>query len=186
MPPHAPPDDPELALAEEPQPGRTAPAASAGFGSVRALRYRLDRLIGESPAARRAAAQVELAVGSRASVLLVGPPGSGRQHVADAIHYGGDPGCDRLRWCRWPVRCWARYDRIDRPGAGRESRAGRQKGRHTLLLNEVDQLPQQSQRSLAELVARPPVPLRLIATAAAFAAGCQPGRSRFDRNWPPC
>ena len=37
---------------------------------------------------RQVRSQVELAAGSTASVSIVGPAGSGRQHVARAIHYG--------------------------------------------------------------------------------------------------
>jgi transcriptional regulator of acetoin/glycerol metabolism len=54
-----------------------------------AARYRLDSWVGDSLAMRRARAQIELATKSRVSVLIVGPPGSGRQHAARAIHYGG-------------------------------------------------------------------------------------------------
>ena len=58
------------------------------FRQEAAVRYRADRLIGEGPAMRLARRQVELAAASRCGVLLVGPPGSGRQHLAAAIHYG--------------------------------------------------------------------------------------------------
>jgi DNA-binding NtrC family response regulator len=51
------------------------------------LRYRAQGVVGVTPAARRAAAQAEMAAATRASVLLVGPPGSGRRHLAEAIHY---------------------------------------------------------------------------------------------------
>ena len=61
------------------------------FRQEAAARYRADRLIGQGPAMRLARRQVELAVASRSSVLLVGPPGSGRQHLSAAIHYGANP-----------------------------------------------------------------------------------------------
>ena len=60
------------------------------FRRQAAVRYGADRLIGTGPAMRLARRQVELAVGSRCGVLLVGPPGSGRQHLAAAIHYGSN------------------------------------------------------------------------------------------------
>jgi DNA-binding NtrC family response regulator len=50
-------------------------------------RYAFDRLCGHSPAMRRVRAQAEVVASCRASVLVVGPPGSGRQHLASAIHY---------------------------------------------------------------------------------------------------
>ena len=49
--------------------------------------HSLDRLLGESQLIRRARDQVALAAGSQARVVLVGPKGSGRQHLARAIHY---------------------------------------------------------------------------------------------------
>ena len=66
---------------------------------------------------RLARRQVELAAASRSSVLLVGPPGSGRQHLAAAIHYGGEAKgaigraqmgtapFHRADLCRWIARC---------------------------------------------------------------------------------
>ena len=51
-------------------------------------RFHLDHLLGESPSMRQVRSQVELAAGSAARVTITGPQGSGRQHVAHAIHYG--------------------------------------------------------------------------------------------------
>ncbi len=48
---------------------------------------RMDRLIGDSPAMVRVRVQVQLAAAGTATVLVVGPVGSGRQHVARAVHY---------------------------------------------------------------------------------------------------
>ena len=53
---------------------------------LRQLR-RMERLLGDSPAMTRVRAQVELAAAGMASVLVVGPAGSGRQHIARAVHY---------------------------------------------------------------------------------------------------
>lgn len=53
-----------------------------------ALRGHVDRLWGDSPAMKQVRSQVLMAAGSAASVLVLGPPGSGRAHVARAIHYG--------------------------------------------------------------------------------------------------
>ena len=62
------------------------------FRQEAAARCRADRLIGQGHAMRLACRQVELAAASRSSVLLIGPPGSGRQHLAAAIHYGREKG----------------------------------------------------------------------------------------------
>lgn len=53
-----------------------------------AVRYHVARLHGESIAMRQARRQTVLAAASAANVLVTGPPGSGREHVARAIHYG--------------------------------------------------------------------------------------------------
>ena len=158
------PETPELAIAEEPSPSELHRQLRR-FRQRSALRYRLDRLLGESPAARRARAQAELAAGSRASVLLVGPPGSGRQYVARAIHYGGDPGATGALV---PLACAALgpelIESTVRAAAAKLAR-DEKRGRHTLLLNDVEELPAESQRALAELLAPAAFPLRLIATA---------------------
>lgn len=52
-------------------------------------RYQVDQIIGEAPAIVRAREQVHLATVSDCRVVVVGPPGSGREHVARTIHYAG-------------------------------------------------------------------------------------------------
>ena len=59
------------------------------FGQQTTLHYGLERVVGLSPAIRRARAQAEVAVATRASIVLLGPPGSGRRHLAEVIHYSG-------------------------------------------------------------------------------------------------
>jgi DNA-binding NtrC family response regulator len=130
-----------------------------------AARYRADRLIGDSPAIRRVRAQVELAAGSRASVLLVGPPGSGRHHVAAAIHYHGDPGSVGSLI---PLACsvlGADLTRSTVLALATKDPLGEQAARSTLVLNEADQLPPEVQAELAAVLAGRSFRLRLIATA---------------------
>ncbi|MBC8868553.1 MAG: sigma 54-interacting transcriptional regulator [Planctomycetes bacterium] len=52
-------------------------------------RYQLDQIIGEDPTIVRAREQVRLATASDCRVVVVGPPGSGREHIARSIHYAG-------------------------------------------------------------------------------------------------
>jgi len=52
-------------------------------------RYQLDQIIGEAPTIVQAREQVELATASDCRVVVVGPPGSGREHIARTIHYAG-------------------------------------------------------------------------------------------------
>jgi transcriptional regulator with PAS, ATPase and Fis domain len=133
------------------------------FRQAAAARFRADRLIGRSPAIRRARAQIELASGSGASVLLIGPPGSGRQHVAAAIHYATEAAGSLI-----PLSCAVlEAELIDSTvqaiAAGSPLRD--QPGRGTLLLNEVDRLPADVQAELAAVLVNKRFPLRLIATA---------------------
>ena len=48
--------------------------------------FAMDRLLGDSAVMARVRSQVRLAAASEATVLVVGQPGSGRQHVGRAIH----------------------------------------------------------------------------------------------------
>ena len=134
------------------------------FRRQAAARYRADRLIGESPAIRRVRAQVELAAGSHASVLLVGPPGSGRQHVATAIHHGGDPAS---AGSLIPLACsvlGAELIRSTVLALATKDPLGERTVRSTLLLNQADQIPGEVQAELAERLAARSFRLRLIAT----------------------
>lgn len=53
--------------------------------------YRLERLVGESLAIQLVREQVRIAIEVPANVQLVGPPGSGREHIGRTIHGGERP-----------------------------------------------------------------------------------------------
>ncbi len=132
------------------------------FRQEAAVRYRADRLIGEGPAMRLARRQVELAAASRCGVLLVGPPGSGRQHLAAAIHYGAGAPAGGLM----PLDCaLLGADLLEAAGAAVARPAVRSEP-GTLLLHRVDELPAEVQVQLAGLLLRRPSAWRLVATAA--------------------
>ncbi|OHB81989.1 MAG: hypothetical protein A2V98_17565 [Planctomycetes bacterium RBG_16_64_12] len=163
------PDDLPESETPAPRPERTEAARLhdeiRSFRRQAAVRCGADRLVGKSPAMRRALAQVALAAQSEASVLVVGPPGSGRQHVAAAIHYQAGPksagsliplacsvlGADLIRST---VAALA----AKRPPPGETSR-------DTLLLNEADQLPLEVQAEMVKVLSAKSFPARLIATA---------------------
>ena len=69
----------------------------AQFHAQQRRRFRLEHLVGDSAAMQLAKAQVEAAIASHASVTVVGPPGTGRQWLARAIHYNSEtvPAGDR-------------------------------------------------------------------------------------------
>ena len=134
------------------------------FRQRMAARYRLDRFIGDSPAIRRARSQVQLAAASRANVLIVGPPGSGREHAAHAIHYGAaaEPGGPLV-----PLACTVLgADLIGSTLAAIASRRLPQEaaGPRTLLLNDVDQLAGEAQGEIARVLLTGEFPLRVIST----------------------
>ena len=128
-------------------------------------RYQLGRLVGESPAIRRVRIQVRLASESDAPVLIVGPPGSGREHVARTIHYSGKAlphaplvplSCDLLdaELLRTTVTAFARQC------AELETEQS-----PALLLLEVDQLSAEAQAELAGILTISELGLQPIATA---------------------
>ncbi|MBN2024767.1 MAG: sigma 54-interacting transcriptional regulator [Pirellulales bacterium] len=134
------------------------------FRAAAAGRCRVDRLAGDSPPMRLARAQAELAAGCRANVAIVGPPGSGRRHVASAIHYASDPGGEGSLI---PLDCSMLGSELIRSTVSTllSGALGTRTTRSTLLLNEADRLPRDVQGELAAaLLGRRPS-LRVIATA---------------------
>ena len=127
-----------------------------------ALRYGADRVVGVSPAMRRARAQAEVAAATRASVLLLGPPGSGRRHLAEVIHYGGPA---EPRGALVPLECGLLDVEVIQSTL--RSLAAGTAGGGTLLLCDADQLSAESQAALATVLPAAKCPLRLLSTAAA-------------------
>ncbi len=127
-------------------------------------RHHVNRLVGDSPAMYRVRAQVALAAASRASVLIVGPPGSGRQRVAGAIHYAAPQAVGRLV----PLACSILgAELIDSTIVALATKTPLKvdAGQGTLLLNDADQLPLEVQKDLAARFSNETFPLRVIATA---------------------
>jgi DNA-binding NtrC family response regulator len=166
-------DLPERPPSQAPSP----PEAETGTESVRLReslqRFRrqtvalfgIDRLVGNSPAMRRARAQVELAAGSRASVLLVGPAGSGRQQMATAIHYGTAP---EAAGTMVPLACSLLGPELIRSAVNAVAamnRPGEQAAAGTFLFLQADQVAVEIQEDLAAMLSARPPQLRLIAAA---------------------
>ncbi len=134
------------------------------FRHEAASRYGADRLIGDSPAMRLARRQVELAAGCRASVLILGPRGSGRRHTAGAIHYRAnrdEPGP------LVPVECASLpaelvYSTLQALAASQE---GPDTRRGTVLLCDADRIPVEMHGALARVLGKPSFAMRIIATA---------------------
>src|SRR3954454_11298176 len=72
------------------------------FRRAQARRYSIDSILGSSLPVQKVRAQIAAAIASRANTLICGRPGTGRGHVARAIHYGA-PGGDAAKL--FPIDC---------------------------------------------------------------------------------
>lgn len=140
----------------------------------------MDRLVGDSPAMRRVRAQVQLAEADTATVLVIGPPGSGRQHVARAVHYARR---DAEAGSLVPLSCALLGTELLRSTLfALLGRAGEERqGVGTLLLGEVQELPVEVQAELAGYLKDVSSPLRIVSTStAALDELAAAGRFRVD------
>ena len=126
--------------------------------------HHVERLAGQSAAIQRVRAQVELAAAGSGTVLVAGPPGSGRQHVARTIHFAQQPPLGTFV----PVACATLPAEVLRSTIASlitrhswpESNA-----RVTLLLSDVHQLPIEVQPDVVRWLAALPKNVRFMATA---------------------
>ena len=131
-------------------------------------RYHIGQLVGSTPHMRRVRQQVRLAAQSRASVLVVGPAGSGREHVARTIHFAPQTGGAAVGPLV-PVDC-ALVDAELMQSAVKSLLRRRDEGKGlprpgTLLLLEVDRLSAEAQQELVGFLKLPGVELPTLATA---------------------
>jgi DNA-binding NtrC family response regulator len=121
--------------------------------------------VGVTPASRRIRAQAELAAAGKASVLLVGPAGSGRQHLATTIHYGRDSASAGVLV---PVECAILGPELIQSAIQALAVGGSQgnrAARSTLVLNQADQLAPEVQAELVTAFSSRTFAARLVATA---------------------
>jgi DNA-binding NtrC family response regulator len=128
-------------------------------------------LIGEGPAMQLARRKVELAAASPSSVLLVGPPGSGRRHLAAAIHYGANPPRNESFSATSLVTLDCVLlgpDLLEAVGdvLARAKLLGDETAPGTLLVHRIDETSTELQVELASFFIRRPLTWRLMATAA--------------------
>jgi DNA-binding NtrC family response regulator len=175
----------DLSSGEEVQ-GMELHEAILRFRQEAAGRYRADRLVGASPGMLLARRQVELAAANRFSVLLVGPAGSGRRHLASAIHYAGsaDYSAASPAGGLIPLDCSVvAGDLIISTVAAlaRTSSSSEKARQTTILFNHVDEIPAELQMELAVFLTRKPLAFRLISTARiALSELCVRGQFRED------
>jgi PAS domain S-box-containing protein len=129
-----------------------------------ARRHGLDSLVGNSPAQRRLLEQVQLAAASRAAVLLLGEPGTGKHWLARVIHGASAArerafaalDCRRLPAAALADTLFGEDGLLRRPGVG------------TLYLREPAALPRDLQMRLNDfLTEAPPETPRVLAGSAA-------------------
>ena len=128
-------------------------------------RYRFETLIGQTPLMQMVRQQAALAAESVVPVLIVGPPGSGRETLGNAIHFGRD---GELSGGLIPVDCHALppelIDSTVRAFYRRYAKSDRQK-RHTLLLNNADLLEPEQAELVFSVIANNPGNMRIIGTS---------------------
>lgn len=154
---------------------------------LRGLRQRLGsshpsgRLVGESLAIRQARARIGVAATSTASVVFIGPPGSGRQYAARSVHDAA-PAIERGPIV--PLACsLLGADLIRSTVAALSSRRSDEAAprRGTLLLNDAEQIPEEVQEDLAAALSARSFPLRLMATSSiSLAALARQGKYREE------
>ncbi|HEX3726790.1 MAG TPA: sigma 54-interacting transcriptional regulator, partial [Pirellulales bacterium] len=133
------------------------------FRTQMAGQFGTDTLIGSSHGAVKVRAQVELAAQTRSAVLILGPPGAGKDHVAKVIHYGQpEPGT------LLPLECAIVETNLLRSTLrALDLRHSIAKDlRTTLLLHDVDAAAPEVQADLVEILQLHSGAIRAIATAA--------------------
>lgn len=139
------------------------------FRQQAAGRFRVDGLIGTSHAITRARAQVELAANSAASVLIRGPAGAGKRHVAKAIHYG-----QRQPGALVSLECGLLESNALRATLRSLSRRAADQPGGTLLLVDVEQLTADAQAELAGMLRERALPMRIVSISAKALAELPP------------
>jgi DNA-binding NtrC family response regulator len=128
-------------------------------------RFHISQFVGKSNALQRVREQVRLASQVSARALVVGPRGSGREHVARTIHHGQNAGsigplvpiacplvdAEQLQQALTALLRRQYETPTDRPGAA--------------LLLDVDRLGEGAQHELANFLQLPGVDLHTLATA---------------------
>jgi len=128
-------------------------------------RFHISQLIGESDAIRRVREQVRLASAARSRVLIVGPPGSGREHVARTIHFSQQPAATGpLVPIDCPVVDAERMQGTLTAALRRQAESPAERPPTALLLN-VDRLRPDAQQELAGFLNLPGIELHTLATA---------------------
>jgi transcriptional regulator with AAA-type ATPase domain len=132
------------------------------FRRGQAAHYALHSLLGDSGSMRKVRAQVAAAAACGANVLVIGPAGSGRGHVARAIHYyaAPDPAPKLIA-----LQCQVVSDELLRRALDAlRSSAGEPQHPATLLLEHLEALAATHQSQLLTIIRQKSWRVRIIAT----------------------
>jgi transcriptional regulator with PAS, ATPase and Fis domain len=130
-------------------------------------RFHTSQILGDSAAIRRVREQVRVAADAQARVLIVGPPGSGRQHIARTIHYAASGASIGPLI---PIRCpLVDSEQMQTALASviRKQHDSPTDRPATALLLDVDRLRPDAQQELAGFLHLPKLDLHTLATARA-------------------
>jgi DNA-binding NtrC family response regulator len=132
------------------------------FRHAQAEQFAIESLLGTSSAIAKVRAQVATAAAGRANVLVVGREGSGRSHVARAIHYQRAEPTDRLL----PIDCATATEEQLRRALSSARSSSRVGDRATILLLEIQRLPSELQALLLAAIREGGIAGRIVATFA--------------------
>lgn len=125
-------------------------------------RYRCDRLIGDSAVAQRLREQVRIAIDGRARTTIIGPPGSGREHIARTIH--GGSGSETIALL--PLACsLLDPDLLEAAVEAFLRQSPNSTNDSTILLLEADQLSPECQQAILRMLQSARQPVRTLCTA---------------------
>jgi DNA-binding NtrC family response regulator len=132
------------------------------FRRTQAAQYGAPSLIGGNSAIQKVRAQAAAAAASGANVLIVGPPGSGRAHVARLIHYRAAVDADVPLT---PLDCRTLNDDLMRRTLSTVADSGGDaEHRPTLLLENLESLHAAHQSQLMEAIRHHVIKARIIGT----------------------
>jgi DNA-binding NtrC family response regulator len=150
------------------------------FRRAQTDRFAVETLLGVSSAMSKVRAQVAAAAASGANALISGRPGSGRGHVARAIHYSavGETAAKLV-----PLDCELANDDLLRRALETVSQPGGDaRHRPTLLLENVERLAESHQEQLVSAWRQHALAARIVATSQFTAGSNRPSLAEKGRE----
>jgi DNA-binding NtrC family response regulator len=151
------------------------------FRRAQAAEYAIESLLGESAGMRKVRAQVAAAASSQANVLVRGRRGTGREHIARAIHYQASESAGKETTSRLvPVDCEVATEESLQRAIDSVRVFQGPKQRSTLLLLNLERMPPPLQVQLVPMLAHSSLAARCVATITIGAASRESGEPARD------